>query len=119
MENKLNLQGLKVDLTLPPHYPTTLKKEEIQNFRNILEAITPPENHPEPQLKDESYTMSLAMIIMIKEQIKDHLLSESDKMEISQLEYVTQRASKQDKYIRLQPLINLLDKVLERLEPIT
>jgi hypothetical protein len=104
----------KIDVDAPGIYPTTMTKEEIKNFRTVIEALTT-ETGPEPQFGEESYKMTLAMIITIHTFMKNRVQSESDQMELAQIEYVTKPASV--KYVRLRPLLNLLDKVLERLQP--
>lgn len=102
----------KIDINAPGIYPTTMTKAEIENFRTVIEAI---EIGPEPHYGEEAYNMQLAMIITIYSFMKNRVQSESDMMELSQIEYVASRASV--KHIRLRPLLNLLDKVLERLQP--
>jgi hypothetical protein len=104
----------KIDIHATPIHPTTMTKDEILSYRNLIEALSVT---PEPKPGEENYRKTLAMIIVIQEQMKDRVTAESDQMELSQIEYVARKASTETKQIRLQQMLNLLDKVLERLQP--
>lgn len=95
-------------------HPTTMTKDEVLTYRNLIEAMS---FIPEPKPGEENYRTTLAMIITIHEQMKNRVTSESDLMELTQVDYIARKASTETKAIRLQPLLSVLDKVLERLQP--